>query len=225
MINLKSNARRRRYYQVLLFRRDLEIIINLFVSSCEDVEMWIDNVPVMPGEGCLPLENQRIRSFFIKGYEDTGIAPRTGERRQSVQLKITSWSAVITMSDKSSRPLWEVGLQTGKLLSSKAQNTFFSLLLRLICFIVLGNEAILAYVFQTSHTLIHVALDILLIALWLVFGVWGLKTTNWIYLVNMDARRIARKIKRKAALKIIPVVIGAVLIAALVIWLKGLVIP
>lgn len=212
----------KRYYQVLLFRRDLETIINLFVSSCEDVEILIDNVPVMPLEGCFPFENRRIRSFCIKGYGDLNTVPQTNEERPSVQLKITPLSAVVAISEKPPRSLWEVELKTRKLLSSSSQITLLTLLIRMACFTILGNEAILAYVLQTSQTFIHIVIDILLVALWLAFGVWGLRASNRLTLVNLDTYSIAGKRKWEGMLKTIFVVIGAVFIAALVMWLKGL---
>jgi len=213
-------VRQTRYYQLLLFREDIESIVNLFVSSCQDVEMLIDHMPVSTDKLVFPFEKQRIRSFFIRGYEDMTVAYRTGERRRLVQLKITPLSAVIAISDKAPRSLWKVELQTSRLLSSRTQITLPSLLVRTACFVVLGNEAILSYILYTAHTFMHIAVDILLVALWLALGFWGLRATNRICLVNLDAQSIVMVRKREEVLKTIFVVIGAVLIGALVMWLK-----
>jgi len=220
MVNPKSKVKQRRYRQLLLFREDIESIVNLFVLYCQDVEILIDKLPVSLDNGRLPLEERHIRSFIVKGYEDTIVASRTNEKRQSVQLKMTSLSAAISMSDALSLSLREVALQTDRLLSSRTRNMFTSLLLRLACFVVLGNEVVLTYVFQTSHTLIHVAADIVLIALWLAFGAWGLVVTNRIYLMNLDAKNMVINTKRKEVLKTVLMIIGAILIGVLVMWLK-----
>jgi len=106
------------------------------------------------------------------------------------------------------------------LLSSRIGNVSLSQLLRLACFVVLGNKVVLTYVFQTSHTLIHVAADVVLIALWLAFGVWGLVVTNRIYLMNLDAKNMVINTKRKEVLKTVLMIIGAILIGVLVMWLK-----